>query len=222
MDGDLLVRDRVAHEVVDRTDADLVRAVDVERTHDGDGHAVLLEVRVQEELTGQLRDGVRPTGLADLAARHLVGLLDLVRVTAEDLTRREVDEALQLATESLRDLRDVRGAHQVDAHRADRALEHRRDTGDRRHVDDVRRTLCGPAHVLEVEDVALHERHVRMLGEVRVLQRVVVQVVVEDNLVLVGQQPGDGGADEAGAAGQEDSLALNHPRSLPGWPARRL
>ena len=128
----------MAHEVVDCADADLVRTVDIEGAYDCDGHAVLLEVRVQEELARQLRDRIRPAGLADLATRHLVRLFNLVRVTTKDLTRREIHEPLQLAAQTLSDLRDIRGTHKVDAHRAHRALKHRRHACDCSHVNDVR------------------------------------------------------------------------------------
>ena len=186
--------------MVDRADANLVRTVNIEWAYDCDGHAVLLEVRMQEELAGQLRDRIRPAGLADLATRHLVRLFNLVRVAPKDLTRREINEPLQLAPKTLSDLCNIRGAHQVDAHRAHRALEHRRHACDCSHMNDVRGVSSRLAQEFEVEDVALDQGDIRVLPEIRVLQRVVVQVVVEDNIVVVCQQPRNRRANKAGAA----------------------
>ncbi len=58
------------------------------------GSAELVVVGVRHVLAGELRDGVRPARLADRADRRDLALLDAERVRAEDLARREVDEAL--------------------------------------------------------------------------------------------------------------------------------
>ena len=66
-----------------------------------------------------------------------------------------------------------------------------------------------------VEDVRLVEREVRVLGERRAAERVAVQVVGRDHLVRVDEPSGERRADEAGAARDEDSLALeSHAASL--------
>ena len=65
---------------------------------------------------------------------------------------------------------------------------------------------------IDVEDVALVEREVGMLGEVRPRQRVAVQVVERDDLVRIDQAPPERRRDEARAARDEDPLALQrHP-----------
>ena len=137
--------------------------VDVERA-DGDGReAELLVVGVRHVLAGELRDGVRPAGLADGADRGHARLVDAERVGAEDLAGRELDQALERVLRRERRLEHVVGADQVHAHRPHRALEHGVDAGDRGAVDDVRR--AARSSTARVEDVAL-EVEVRVLGEV--------------------------------------------------------
>ena len=58
-----------------------------------------------------------------------------------------------------------------------------------------------------IEDVALDERQVRVLREVRAAERVAVEVVVGDDLVVVDEPPRERRADEAGAARDQDPLA---------------
>ena len=82
-----------------------------------------------------------------------------------------------------RGLEHVVGADHVDAHRPHRALEHGVDAGDRRAVDDVRRALRELAERVGVQDVALDEVEVRVLGEVARRERVAVEVVERDDLV---------------------------------------
>ena len=105
--------------------------------------------------------------------------------------------------------RVVRADH-VDAHRAHRALEHGVDTGDRRAMDEVRRAQRGVPERLCVEDVALDQLEVRMVGEIEPAQRVSMQVVVRDDRVAIDQLARQRRADEAGAAGDEDPLSLEH------------
>ena len=69
-------------------------------------------------------------------------------------------------------------------------------------------------HALRVEHVRLVEREVRVLGERRAGERVAVQVVDGDDLVLVDEPAGERRADEAGAAGDEDPLALRATRRV--------
>ena len=99
----------------------------------------LVVVGVRHVLAGELRDRVRPARLADRADRRDLPSLDVERVRAEHLARREVDEALERVQRRERGLERVVGADHVDAHRPHRALEHGVDAGDRGAVDDVRR-----------------------------------------------------------------------------------
>jgi hypothetical protein len=63
---------------------------------------------------------------------------------------------------------------------------------------------------LRIEDVGLVEREVRMLAQVGSRERVAMQVVERDDLVVVEQLPREGRGDEPGAAGDEDALAAQH------------
>ena len=105
--------------------------------------------------------------------------------------------------------RVVRADH-VDAHRAHRALEHGVDTGDRRAVDEVRRAQRCVSERLCVEDVALDQLEVRVVGEIETAQCVAMQVVVRDDRVAIDQLTRQRRADEAGAAGDEDPLSVEH------------
>ena len=67
-------------------------------------------------------------------------------------------------------------------------------------MNDVRGVRCRLAQEFKVENVAFDQGDVRVLPEIRVLQRVVVQVVVQDNIVVVCQQPRNRRANKAGAA----------------------
>ena len=89
--------------------------------------------------------------------------------------------------------------------------EHGVDSGDRRAVHEVRRAGSGSAKRIRIEDVALHEREVRMVAEVCARERVAVEAVVCDDLVPVDELARERRADEAGAAADEDPLALQHP-----------
>ena len=80
-------------------------------------------------------------------------------------------------------------------------------------------TMCvAPArqlvHRVGVEDVALPEREVRVVGEVGAAERVAVEVVDGDDLVVVDEAARERRADESGAAGDEDPLALKHAASV--------
>ena len=102
---------------------------------------------------------------------------DVERVRAEDLARRELDEALERVLRRERSLERVVGADHVHAHRPHRAREHGVDAGDRRAVDDVRRAAGELDHRLGVEHVALAELEVRVVGEIGAGERVAVEVV---------------------------------------------
>ena len=73
---------------------------------------------------------------------------------------------------------------------------------------------------LRVEDIGLVELEVRVLGERRARERVAVEVVGRDDLVLLDELARKGRSDEPGAAGDEDALALEHGASLLGLPSR--
>jgi hypothetical protein len=73
-------------------------------------------------------------------------------------------------------------------------------------VDDVRRAPCRLRHDLRVEHVAVHEAEVRVVGQFGAAERVAVQVVEGDDLVVVDEPPRERGADEARAAGDQDPL----------------
>src|SRR5205085_5336666 len=90
----------------------------------------------------------------------------------------------------------------------DRALEDGVDACDRGRVNDVRRAAGELADRLGLEDVALDEGQVRVLGELGARERVAVEVVEGDDLVLVDEAAREGGRDEAGPAGDEDPFPL--------------
>ena len=100
----------------------------------------------------------------------------------------------------------------VHPHRAHRAREHRVHAGDPGAVDDVGRPADDLRQALGVEDVALDEREVRMVGEIRAAERVAVEVVDRDDLVLVDEPARERRADEAGAAGDDDLACRSVPR----------
>ena len=195
--------------------------VDVERPHRHRRQAELVVVRVRHVLAGELRDRIGPAGLADRARRRDVALLDVDRLPAEHLAGREVDEALERRAHRGSRLEHVVGADDVHAHRAHRALDHGLDPGDRRAVDDVRRTGQKRRERGWIEHVQLVEGEVRMLGELGAGERVAVEIVERDDLVRVDEPRRQGRADEAGAARDQDPLARQrHAASLALSPDR--
>src|SRR5918996_693611 len=185
VDRQVLAGERRLDERADRAPADLTGPVDVERPHRGRGQAELGVVRVGHVLAGELRHGVGPARLADRADRGHVCLLHVERVLAEDLARREVDEPFQRVARRERRLEDVVGADDVDPHRAHRAFEDGVHPRDPRAVDDVRRVAHELLESFELEDVRVHEREVRVPRERRPAERVAVEVVEGDDLVLL-------------------------------------
>src|SRR5207237_9540956 len=106
-------------------------------------------------------------------------------------------------------------ADEVHAHRPDWALADRVHAGDRGTVDDVGRSPRELGDELCIEDVAPAEREVRVLGELAPGERVAVQVVERDDLVVGDEAPPGGRPDEPGAARDEDPLAAqSHSASL--------
>jgi hypothetical protein len=148
-----------------------------------------------------------PASFADGADRRDVSFAHVEGIRAEDLARGEVEEALEGVHGRERGLECVVGADQVHAHRANGALAHRVDAGDRGHVDEVRGALCDRAEEGGVHDVALVEGEVGMLHQLRLGESVTVEVVDRDNLVLIDKPPGERSSDETGAARHYDALS---------------
>ena len=83
-------------------------------------------------------------------------------------------------------------------------------------MDDDLAPVERPAGGVVVHHVALDEVQVRMVFEVRELQRVAMQVVVDDDLVVLNQALHQVRADETGAAGDADAFARQrHARVYP-------
>ena len=213
--------ERRLDERADRAAADLTRPEDVERAHRHGREAELGVVGVRHVLAGELRDGVRPARLADRADRRHLPLADVERVLPEHLARRELDHPLDRVLRRERRLERVVGADHVDAHRPHGAREHRVDAGDAGRVDDVRHALRRLGQARQVEHVALHEVEVRVVAEVGARERVAMEVVERDHLVLVDEPARERRPDEAGAAGDQDPLAAqSHAASLAAYPRR--
>ena len=84
----------------------------------------------------------------------------------------------------------------------------------------MRRAARELPHRVRVEDVRLVEVEVRVLRERRARERVTVEVVRRDDLVALDELARERRADEAGAAGDEDPLPLEHPGSVVGSATR--
>src|SRR5207248_2663186 len=123
---------------------------------------------------------------------------------------REVDEALERVERAGGRLEHVVGPDHVHAHRADGALEHRLDAGDRGAVDEVGRAGGELRDEIGVEHVAVVEGEVRVLEQLRAAQRVAVQVVDRDDLIAFDELTRERRADEARAAGDDDPLTVEH------------
>jgi hypothetical protein len=74
---------------------------------------------------------------------------------------------------------------------------------------DVGRAVCELEHRIAVEHVSLVQLEVRMLGQLGPRQRFAVEVVHRRHVVPVDEPPGQRGADEAGAAGDQDAFAAD-------------
>ena len=73
-------------------------------------------------------------------------------------------------------------------------------------MDDDLAALHRVAGVVVVEDVTFDEAEVWMVIEVRELQRIAVQVVVNHHFVVVEKACHEVGANETSAAGNQDSF----------------
>ena len=221
VDLEVASRERCLDERANRAAPDLARPVDVERMHRDRGQAELVVVGVRHVLAGELRHGVRPARFADRADRRHLPFVHVRCVGAEYLARREVDEALERVQCPDRRFERVERADHVHAHHAHGALQHRVDAGDRSAMDEVRGADCCLTQGLRVEDVAAHEREVRMRAELGLRQRVAMEVVERDDGVLVDELLRERRADEPGAARDEDPFALQHPRKVSRRPVTR-
>ena len=203
---DRQVTERLQRDAADGTVADLARAIDVERTHDRQRQTVFTVVRVREMLGRQLAGGIHPTAFADRPDRREVVFLALVNEGAVNLAGRELDKSLHAGGQCR--LHDLVRAQQVDLHRPHGAAVHGIDAGDGRAVDHDLAAVDGLARGLVVEHIPLDEMQVLGLGHVRKLERVAVQVVVDHDFVVGDQLRDQVRADEAGAAGDANSLVL--------------
>ena len=179
---------------------------DVEGTHRDRGQAELGVVGVRHVLARELRHRVRPPRLADRADGRHVALLDVERVLAEHLARRELDEALERVARRDGRLERVVGADHVHPHRAHRAREHGVDARDPGGVDDVGASRGELGEPVEIEDVPLDEAEVGMPDELGARERVAVQVVDSNHLVRGHELLRERRPDEAGAARDQDAL----------------
>jgi hypothetical protein len=76
-------------------------------------------------------------------------------------------------------------------------------------VNDVGRAVCELEHRVGVEHVSLVQLEVRMLAQVGAREGVAVQVVHRRHVVPIDEPPGQRGADEAGAAGDQDAFTAD-------------
>ena len=86
----------------------------------------------------------------------------------------------------------------------------------------MRARALGGRSQLRVEDVALVEREVRVVGELGARERVPVQVVDRDDLVLLDEPARERRRDEARASGDEDRASLGEPRGKPSGCASSI
>ena len=207
VDREVASRERGFDERANRAATDLARPEDVERPHRGRRQAKLGVIRVGHVLARELGHGVGPACLADRADRRHMRLVHVERVLAEHLARGEIDEPFERVLRAQRSLEDVVGPDHVDPHRPDGALEDRVHACDSGAVDDVRRACENLRELMRVEHVALHEAEVRMVAERRAAERVAMEVVDRNDLVLVDEALCERRADEACAAGHDDALA---------------
>ena len=188
VDLEVAPAERRLDERADRAAADLARAVDVERAHGDRRQPELGVVGVRHVLAGELRDGVRPARLADRADRRDVGLLDVERVLAEHLARRELDEPLDGVARRERGLERVVGADRRS--RASSAPGSRPRCRPRRSRRRGRRACSRPSSSVSCARSSTSPSTKRKFGcvlELRARQRVAVEVVDRDHLVLVDE-----------------------------------
>ena len=202
-------RERRLDERADRAAADLTRPVDVERAH-------------RRRRQRRARSGTRAPCARRRASRRRRSSAPRRRSRSSSRAPRRtlnacwpktslVEKSTTRSTVSLRRerrLEHVVRADHVHAHRPHGALEHRVHAGDRRAVDDVRRAgERSPRAASASSTSPCDEREVRVVGERRAAERVAVEVVDGDDLVVVDEPPRERRADESRAAGDDDALS---------------
>ena len=158
---------------------------------------------------GELRDRVGPASLADRADRRDVGLLDVERVLPEHLARRELDDPLDRRPSSRVPPRarcTCRSRSPASSAPGSRAPCRRPRSRRRARRGCSRRRARSGAR-----DRGRRPARRRKFGcacQLRPRERVAVEVVDRDHLVLVDESSREGRADEPGPAGDRDALAL--------------
>ena len=172
-------------------------------------------VGVRHVLAGELRDGVRPARLADRADRRDLALADVVGVGAEDLARREVDEALERVDASRARPRArcrCRSRSRASSAPGSRARSRRRRS--RRSGRSASRRAASSFSRSPSRTSPWWSVKFGWSASVGARERVAVEVVDRDDLVVVDELARERRRDEAGAAGDEDPLALEHAPSV--------
>jgi len=208
---EILIAERLHHEAMDRSFADLSGPVDIERAQGDGGHAELAMVGVDEMLAGQFAHGVDPARLAHGADGRHLRLVRAKRIRAEDLAGGEVDEAVE-TRQPARGVEHVRRADQIHPHGGGGALDDRVDAGDRGEVHD--HVGLGVGHRRGkrrgVEHVAAHHGEARMRRPCALRERVAAEVVEGDDAIGVDEASDERRADEPRAAGQKDGFPFQH------------
>ena len=168
----------------------------------------LVVVGVRHVLARELRDRVRPARLADRAGRRGVRLVDAEGVRAEDLARREVDEPLERVLASR-----ARPRARCTCRSCSRASSAPGSRARCRRPRSPRSGRCAsrPARARARARASSTSPCTKVRfgwsASSRAGERVAVQVVERDDLVVVDQPPRERRRDEAGAAREEDPLA---------------
>ena len=153
----------------------------------------------------ELARGVHPPALADRPDGRQVVFLAFVNERPVDLAGRELHETFDADVE--RRLDHLVGAQQVHLHGRHGVAIDGVHAGDRRAVNDDVAAFHRPPHRVVVHHVALDEVQVRMSLDVRELDGIAMQVVVDDDVVVVQQTLDQIRTDEPGAAGDAHALA---------------
>lgn len=169
LDG--LVLEGANDECVNRTFSDLAGTVDVERTNGTGGQPMLFPVVMGEMLSGELRNGVRPTRFAHGTKARDIRLANAKGIAAEHFARRKIDEPLHSAR-ILGCAERVHRPFEADLHREYGMFEHRIDTRDGCHVNHVLRALRRLFEGGEITYVAHDQLDVGVAVETGVLERI--------------------------------------------------
>ena len=164
-------------------------------------------------LRGKLAHRVGPSGFADRAEARNVRFPDAKCIRAEHLAGRKIDHALDPIAVICR-AQHVHRAFERDLHRHDGILEHGIDTRDRRHVNYVIAARHGSADRRHVPDIPHDELDVRMVIETSLRQCVSPQDIQHSDVVFIRQPPGQSGAYEPRAPGDQDVRPPQHDPQL--------